>query len=34
MRSKFEAEAMEWVKLDTDRPMDYIVTESRVYSKN
>ena len=35
MRNKFQnTQHMEWVKLDTDEPLDYIITEHRVYSKN
>mmetsp|Transcript_18233 Transcript_18233/g.28046 ORF Transcript_18233/g.28046 Transcript_18233/m.28046 type:complete len:108 (+) Transcript_18233:660-983(+) len=35
MRAKFENNSnIEWVNLDTDEPLDYIVTEKRIYTKH
>ncbi len=35
MRAKFENNSnIEWVNLDTDEPLDYIVTEKRIYKKH
>ena len=34
MRAKFaNKSSIQWVQLDTDEPLDYIVTEKRIYKK-
>ena len=34
MREKFANKSnIQWVQLDTDEPLDYIVTEERIYKK-